>query len=68
MRRIDKVLRLKFDCGLSIRQIARSLGISHSSAGDYLCHFAASGLTWPTELSNAEYERQLFRSLHSFLN
>lgn len=45
MRRIHEVLRLKFDCGLSIRQSARSLGIGHSSAGDYLCRFAASGLT-----------------------
>ncbi|HCE7108275.1 TPA: hypothetical protein NH603_002390, partial [Pseudomonas aeruginosa] len=47
MRKIREVLRLKFDCGLSVRKIARSLGIGHSSAGDYLCRFAASGLTWP---------------------
>ena len=50
MRKIREVLRLKFDCGLSVRKIARSLGIGHSSAGDYLCRFAASGLTWPCSL------------------
>ena len=37
MRKIREVLRLKFDCGLSVRKIARSLGTGHSSAGDYLC-------------------------------
>ena len=57
MRKIREVLRLKFDCGLSVRKIARSLGIGHSSAGDYLCRFAASGLTWPCSLSDAELER-----------
>ncbi|AOE83129.1 hypothetical protein THL1_581 [Pseudomonas sp. TCU-HL1] len=49
MRKIREVLRLKFDCGLSVRQIDRSLGIGHSSAGDYLCRFAASCLTWLNE-------------------
>ena len=60
MRKIREVLRLKFECGLSTRKIARSLGVGHSSAGDYLCRFAASGLAWPTALSDAELERQLF--------
>jgi len=27
MRKIREVLRLKFDCGLSVRKISRSLGI-----------------------------------------
>ena len=35
MRKIREVLRLKFDYGLSVRKIARSLGIGHSRAGDY---------------------------------
>ena len=51
MRKIREVLRLKFDCGLSVRKISRSLGIGHSSAGDYLCRFAAIGLAWPCSLS-----------------
>ena len=62
MRKIREVLRLKFDCGLSVRKIARSLGTGHSSAGDYLCRFAASGLTWLCALSDSELEQQLFPS------
>ncbi|VVQ20556.1 hypothetical protein PS928_05019 [Pseudomonas fluorescens] len=60
MRKIREVLRLKFDAGLSVRKIAESLAISHSSAGDYLCRFAASGLQWPIDLSDAELNRRLF--------
>ena len=60
MRKIQEVLRLKFDYGLSVRKIARSLGTGHSSAGDYLCRVAASGLSWPCSLSDAALEQQLF--------
>src|SRR3546814_15016902 len=60
MRKIREVLRLKFDAGLSVRKIAKSLSIGHSSAGDYLCRFAASGLQWPIDLSDAELNRRLF--------
>lgn len=60
MRKIREVLRLKFDAGLSVRKIAKSLSIGHSSAGDYLCRFAASGLQWPIDLSDAELNRHLF--------
>ncbi|MCS9525544.1 IS21 family transposase, partial [Pseudomonas aeruginosa] len=45
---------------MSVRKIARSLCIGHSSAGYYLCRFAASRLTWPCSLSDAELEQQLF--------
>ena len=47
MRMIREVLRLKFDCGLSDRQIAKSVGIARSSIGDYVRRFNASGLIWP---------------------
>ena len=60
MRKIREVLRLKFDAGLSVRKIAKSLSIGHSSAGDYLCRFAASGLQWPIDISDAELNRRLF--------
>ncbi|RMU36596.1 ISPsy14, transposase [Pseudomonas amygdali pv. morsprunorum] len=60
MRKIREVLRLKFDAGLSVRKIAASLSIGHSSAGDYLCRFAASGLQWPIDISDAELNRRLF--------
>ena len=61
MRKIREVLRLKFDCGLSVRKIARSLGVGRSTVGDYLSRFAASGLTWPCALSDVELEQQLFQ-------
>ncbi len=60
MRKIREVLRLKFDAGLSVRKIAASLSIGPSSAGDYLCRFAASGLQWPIDISDAELNRRLF--------
>ncbi|WP_339473659.1 IS21 family transposase [Pseudomonas fluorescens] len=44
-----------------MRKIAKSLSIGHSSAGDYLCRFAASGLQWPIDLSDAELNRRLFQ-------
>ncbi len=53
MRKIREVLRLKFDAGLSVRNIATSLRISSGSAGNYLHRFNACGLTWPTQLSDA---------------
>lgn len=62
MRKIREVLRLKFDAGLSVRKIAKSLSIGHSSAGDYLCRFAASGLQWPIDISDAELNRRLLPS------
>lgn len=47
MRKIKEVLRLIFDCKASKCQAAKASGISHSTAGDYLIRFKASGLTWP---------------------
>lgn len=47
MRKIREALRLKFECGLSTRRIARSPGIGHNSAGAYLCRFAASASSAP---------------------
>ena len=60
MRKIREVLRLKFEVGLSARQIAVSVQVGRVTVGDYLNRFAASGLTWPCSLSDAELEQQLF--------
>ena len=60
MRKIREVLRLKFEVGLSARQIAVSLQVGRATIGDYLNRFAACGLTWPSALTDAELERQLF--------
>jgi transposase len=55
-------LRLRFEGGLSHRQIAASLQVSRSSVGEYARRFAAAGLSWPLPdaLSDRELERRLF--------
>jgi transposase len=47
MRKIAEVLRLKWDCKLSNRAIARSCAISHSTVGEYLQRAREAGLSWP---------------------
>jgi transposase len=47
MRKIREVLRLKFDCRLTKRQIAKSCAIARSTVTEYLRRFATSGLSWP---------------------
>lgn len=62
MRMIRDVLRLKFECGLSDRQIARSSGLARSSIGDYVRRFRDAGLEWPLPagLSDRDLEASLF--------
>lgn len=62
LRKIREYLRLRFEGGLSHRQIAASLQVSRSSVGEYERRFAASGLTWPLPeaLSDRDLERRLF--------
>lgn len=62
MRKIRESLRLRFEGGLSHRQIAASLQVSRSSVGEYERRFAAAGLSWPLPeaLSDRELEQRLF--------
>ena len=62
MRKIREYVRLRFEVGLSARQIAASLQVSRSSIGEYARRLAASGLSWPLPeaLSDTELERRLF--------
>ena len=45
MRKIGEVLRLKWECGLSNRAIARSRSISRSTVGECLRHAQEAGLS-----------------------
>lgn len=65
MRKIREVLRLRYEVGLSTRQVAHSVQITHSSVINYERRFAASGLSWPLpeRLSDAELERRLYPPL-----
>ena len=62
MRRITEVLRLAAQ-GLSYRQISQSVGISASTAQNYLHRAQRAGLSWPlpAELDAAALEARLFQ-------
>ena len=61
MRKIKEVLRLKFDVGLGLRQIARSCSIGQATVHRYLERATAAGLSWPLpdDLSDEGLERLL---------
>ena len=62
MRKIRDVLRLYFTAALSVRAIARSLGTSPSTVGEYLRRAKVAGLSWPVpeSVDDAGLERRLF--------
>ena len=64
MRKIREVLRLKWDRGLSHRQVERSLQIGRGTVAGYLRRAVAAGLIWGqvAGLSDEELERRLFPS------
>lgn len=61
MRKIIEVLRLAA-AGHSNRAIARSVGISHSTVGEYRTRARAAGVSWPlsSEWTPSELEARLF--------
>jgi len=64
MRKIKDVLRLRQECRLSQRAIARSCRLSHSTVGAYLDRFAESGLSWAAvqTMTDAELAARLLGS------
>jgi transposase len=62
MRQVKEVLRLKWSCGLSDRQIAQSLGISRPTVTQYVRRLKAAGLSWPLpeDVDDAALESRLF--------
>lgn len=62
MRKIREILRLKWECQLSQRAIARSCRISRSTVSEYVRRAEAAGLSWPLpeSLSEEELYRLLF--------
>src|SRR5665213_1890583 len=65
MRKIKEVLRLKYDSGLSQRQIAASCDIATSTVADYLKRAHAAGISWPlpAELTDETLEARLASAL-----
>ena len=66
LRKIKEVLRLKYDCGISEREIARSCQVSRSTVADYIRRAGAARLNWAeaSALSQTELEDRLFPTEH----
>ena len=64
MRKIREVLRLKYACGLTNRQIAKTRAMGRTAVADYLRRAREAGLAWPLPegLDDGERERRLFPS------
>jgi len=61
VKKIKEVLRLKYEAGLSNREIARACRISNSTVGDYLKRAEAAGIRWPlAEIEEGELANRLF--------
>ena len=62
MRKIEEILRLKFEVGLTHREIAQSCGVSTSTVSEYSTHAKAAGLSWPLPegMTTEQLEAHLF--------
>jgi len=62
MRKIKDILRLKWACGLSNRQVAASCGVARSTVAETLYRATAAGLTWPfpEDLDDQQLETRLY--------
>ena len=62
MRKIREILRLKWECQLSERVVARSCNISRSTVGDYVRRAEVAGLKWPLPENMSDH--QLYELLY----
>ncbi len=62
MRKVRDVLRLSLGEGLSLRQVAASLQVPHTTVADHVRRAKAAGLTWPLPdgLDDDRLEERLF--------
>jgi hypothetical protein len=65
MRKVNEVLRLRFELGLEQRAIARACSISQSTVHEYLKKAAAAGIGWPLKegWDQRSWSRPCFRSV-----
>ena len=63
MSKIKDILRLRFDAGLSLRDISKCLSVGPATVSEILSRFAASELTWPLpdECSDTELEAAVYK-------
>ena len=64
MRKAREILRLKYEVGLTNRQIARSIRSSHVTVGQYLQRARQAGIGWPLppDLGEEDLSEMLFAS------
>jgi transposase len=62
MRKIKDILRLKWGCELSNRQVAASCGVARSTVAETLYRATAAGLSWPLpeDLDDTQLETRLY--------
>ena len=56
VHKIKEILRLRYGCNLSERQIATSCNIARSTVADYLRRATEAGLSWPLPEATGEEE------------
>jgi len=64
MRKVREILRLKFDCNFSLREISNSCSIGRSTVADYLSRAQSANLGWPIpdHLSDTDIYDLLFKN------
>jgi len=62
MRKVRDVLRLRFSEGLSLREVAASLQIPHTTVADHVRRATTAGLGWPLpdDMDDDALEARLF--------
>ena len=61
MRKTKEILRLKYELGLTNRQIAASLNLSHTCVGQHLAQARQAGVAWPipSDLDDEQLRQRL---------
>jgi transposase len=64
MRKIREIIRLKYDSGLTDRQIAKSCSVARSTVASYLSRAKTAGLEWPVpaDLSDTDISHLMFKN------
>ena len=59
MRKVREILRLRFEAGLTTREVAQSCKVSCATVSEYGIRFREAGLRWPLpeEMDDATLER-----------
>lgn len=62
MRKVREILRLKWDCRVSDRDVAKSCGVARSTVSDCVHRASAAGLSWPLrpDLDDGSLEALLY--------